>query len=144
MDERERIEELLHHFRMDQREFARVCGFDHTIVSNIKSGKTGISKRVFDKIITAFPSINKSWLSEGEGKMLKNGQNITDSPNSTLVGGDIKGKGHIIQHIVSSDKMEELLLGNQAIIKEQQAIVKEQQQQINKLVDAIMKLSEKF
>ena len=55
MNDSQKIEELLHHFRMEQKDFAEKCGFEAGIISNIKREKSGISKKVFDKIVNAFP-----------------------------------------------------------------------------------------
>ena len=72
MNDSQRIEELLHYFRMEQKEFAEKCGFDSNIISNIKRGKSGISKKVFASILNAFTEVNKTWLATGEGEMLNN------------------------------------------------------------------------
>jgi phage repressor protein C with HTH and peptisase S24 domain len=71
MNDSQKIEELLHHFRVDKRGFAEKCGLESSIFSHIKAGKCKISKRVFDKIISAFPEINMKWLATGEGEMIK-------------------------------------------------------------------------
>jgi len=137
MNEREKIEEILHHFRMEQREFAEKCGFDPTIISNIKSGKTGISRRVFNKIISAFPDINKSWLSEGEGEMLKN-----TNYKSTVIGDNnttLTGKGNQ----VNSDVLLELQKEYLEIIRENQRQLSESQLQISRLITIIEQMSKK-
>ena len=72
MNDSQKIEELLHYFRMEQKDFAEKCGLEPNNITKIKVGKCGISKRVFDKIINAFPEVNKTWLATGEGEMLKN------------------------------------------------------------------------
>ena len=77
MNEKERIEELLHHFRMEQKDFAKKCGFRPQVVSDIKFGKCGFSRTIYDKIIKAFPEVNKEWLSTGEGEMLNADLSVT-------------------------------------------------------------------
>ena len=81
MNDSQRIEELLHYFRMDQKEFAKKCGILPNTISNIKIGEHGISKKTFEKILTAFPEVNKSWLATGEGEMINNGLSITKLDN---------------------------------------------------------------
>jgi phage repressor protein C with HTH and peptisase S24 domain len=71
MTEKERIEELLHYFRMEQKEFAEKCGFRPQILSDIKFGKCSISRKIVEKILTAFPEISREWLLIGEGEKLK-------------------------------------------------------------------------
>ena len=45
---------------------------------NILSERNGISNKMLDEILTAYPEINKIWLLTGEGPMLKEN---TNSPN---------------------------------------------------------------
>jgi len=77
MSDKERIEELLHHFRMTQKEFAEKCGILPETIADIKREKHGISKKVSEKILNAFPEVNKVWLLTGEGDMLNNDLTIT-------------------------------------------------------------------
>jgi len=82
MSEKERIEELLHHFRMEQREFAERCGFSEYTVSKIKRGEHGISKKAANSILKAFPEVNRTWLLTGEGCMIvdENNNNLYFAP----------------------------------------------------------------
>jgi len=72
MNDSKKIEELLHYFRLEQKDFAEKCGFDNTSISNIKRDKYGISKKIADKILKAFPEVSETWLVTGKGSMLKN------------------------------------------------------------------------
>ena len=72
MNDSQKIEELLHHFRMEQKEFAEKCGILPDTISNIKREKQGLSKKVINKILLAFPAVNRYWLLDGEGEMLIN------------------------------------------------------------------------
>ena len=63
MNDSQKIEELLHHFRMNQKDFASKCGFDPDTISGIKNERSGISKRVINKIVSVFPEVSKTWLS---------------------------------------------------------------------------------
>ena len=71
MSEKERIEELLHHFRMSATDFAEKAGFSAGIIADIRREKQHISKNICGKIIKAFPEVSKEWLLEGEGGMIK-------------------------------------------------------------------------
>jgi len=150
MSEKERIEELLHYFRMEQKEFAEKCGILPDTISNIKREKQGISKRVFSKIIKTFPQVSKSWLSDGEGEMIKNEQNITDAPNSTIVN-SVSGKFATVAHTVSSESIVEISLGYQKIINQlqihinmQQEHMNKTQEQIDKFIDVVDKFNKKL
>ena len=70
MNDSQKIEELLHHYRMDQKDFAKMCGFRPQVLSDIKFGKCGISKNVAPKILKAFPEVNKQWLIDDDENML--------------------------------------------------------------------------
>jgi phage repressor protein C with HTH and peptisase S24 domain len=77
MNDKEKIEELLHHFRMEQKDFAEKCDFRPNVLSKIKIGEHNISKKIFSKIIAAFPEVNKDWLLTGEDPMLNTAKEIT-------------------------------------------------------------------
>jgi DNA-binding XRE family transcriptional regulator len=85
MNDRQRIEELLHHFRIKQKDFAQKCGFESEAISNIKREKYKISLKIATKILKAFPEVNKGWLATGEGEMLNYDLSITklDSESQT-------------------------------------------------------------
>jgi transcriptional regulator with XRE-family HTH domain len=72
MSEKERIEELLHHFRMTAKDFAEKCGFNQQIIADIRREKQRISRQTAKKITIAFPEVDMSWLLYGEEAMLKN------------------------------------------------------------------------
>ena len=104
MEDSKKIEELLHYFRMEQKDFAEKCGIGHNNVTKIKTGRCGISKRVFNKIIEAFPDVNKNWLANGEEPMITNSQNIKNmdgnANNSLNIGRDNNAEIHITsQHV---------------------------------------------
>jgi plasmid maintenance system antidote protein VapI len=70
MNDSQKIEELLHYFRIKTKEFAKKCGFESETISGIKRGKHKISLKIATKITEAFPEVNKTWLATGEGEML--------------------------------------------------------------------------
>ena len=127
MNDSQKIEELLHHFRMEQKDFAEKCGILPDNISKIKLGKCGISRIVFEKIIKSFPEVNKVWLSEGEGEMILNKQKIGKINNSSVVGANVNGTG-----ISISGTSSELI-----------DVIKEQQKQIGELIAIINKLNSK-
>lgn len=58
------------------REFERLCGLSNAYVSNIRSS---IQPDKLQKIALRFPVLNKGWLMTGEGTMLKEVANVSDS-----------------------------------------------------------------
>jgi len=132
MNDKERIEELLYHFRMMQKDFAEKCGILPETIADIKREKHGISKRVFGKIIKAFPEVNKEWLATGDGEMLIGDQKTGDISNSAV---NINSKNGIAQYN-SPDAIIEISLGYQRIIEKQQ-------EQMDEMIKIIRTFNEK-
>jgi len=134
MNDSKKIEELLHHFRMKQKDFAEKCDFESDIISSIKRDKCKISLKVATKILKAFPEVNRSWLLDGEGEMIKKtvnqtiigdnssgiqniGNNVKVGDNSNIYQNDmsamvemLKNKDNIIQDILKrNEKLQERL-----------------------------------
>ena len=70
LNDSHKIEQLLLHFDMTQKDFAAICKLDPGVIYSITNGKCRISKNVFKKITSAFPNVNRSWLTTGNGEML--------------------------------------------------------------------------
>lgn len=72
----ERISEIKSHYfgneRGSNRKFADAVGEKPNTVSNWFNRKDGIGDAVIDKILSAFPNVDKGWLIGGNGKMLPN------------------------------------------------------------------------
>lgn len=64
---------ILTHYQLNPKSFSEKIGLDRPqAIYDIQSGKTkNISAKMADKIISAFPEIDRSWLLTGEGNMLK-------------------------------------------------------------------------
>ena len=136
MNDSQKIEELLHYFRMEQKDFAEKCGFKANVLSKIKREDCGISKKVFNKILTAFPEVNENWLKNGvEPMIIKNEQKV-DTSNSHLTNSPVMRDGNTLTYTVSSDEVTKISFGYQDIIKQQQ-------NQMNDLIDIIKDLSKK-
>lgn len=73
------IDKLLEFFQLNAKSFSEKIGLDRPqAIYDIQSGKTkGISPRMADKIISAFPEVDKAWLLSGEGEMLKEATDVT-------------------------------------------------------------------
>jgi len=73
----ERISSVISHFCESKADFARTMGEKPNTVSNWTArGKIGMN--VITKITTAFPTVNVSWLLNGEGNMI----NTEDAPRT--------------------------------------------------------------
>ena len=114
MNDSQKIEELLHHFRMEQKNFAEKCGFEPNNISKIKLGKCGISNRVANKILAAFPEVDKTWLMTGEGEMIKNSNYQSNNSGSFI--GKVGNNSHISQNDISV--MVEMLRNKDNIIQD--------------------------
>lgn len=73
------IDKLLEFFQLNAKSFSEKIGLDRPqAIYDIQNGKTkGISPRMADKIISAFPEVDKAWLLSGEGEMLKEATDVT-------------------------------------------------------------------
>ena len=146
MNDSQKIEELLHHFRMEQKDFAEKCDFDPTIISHIKNGKIGISKRVFNKIITTFPEVNKEWLLSGEGNMFQHSinQTIIEGNNvqtgTNIVGNNIENCQNIGNNNDVTNIMSTLLAEKDERIKEKDERIKEKDERIKEKDERIREL----
>jgi len=134
MNDSQKIEELLHHFRMEQKEFAEKCGILPDTISNIKRGKQGISKRVMLRVLKSFPSVNKQWLLDGEEPMLKNSVNKSIIENSN---GNFQQGQHINDIKTFEVTITELQKGFQKIIETKDEQIKEKDEQIKQLIEII-------
>ena len=73
-----------------QADFAKEVGIGQVQLSEIVSGKRKLGPSYVNKILTRFPEINKSWLTDGEGEMLKNTSAVADNHSISIAGDGIK------------------------------------------------------
>ena len=69
------INNILEYSGLNPKSFSEKIGLDRPqAIYDIQKGKTkNISPNMADKIVSAFPEINRTWLLTGEGEMLKEG-----------------------------------------------------------------------
>lgn len=85
--DKERMETLLAHLKMNANEFASSLGYKRTDkIYNVVKGRNGISASVARDIHNAYQNINYEWLVDGTGEMLKS----EDSPSLEVKDGKIK------------------------------------------------------
>lgn len=73
-----------------QADFAKECGIGVVQLSEIVSGKRRVSEYYVNKILTRFPEINRSWLVNGNGEMLKNHSANAENHSISIAGEEIK------------------------------------------------------
>jgi SOS-response transcriptional repressor LexA len=73
---KERLIEFLAHLGMGQNKFEEKVGLSRGLINKIGEG---INSTTMNKIVTAYPELNKNWLLTGEGKMLKNVNMLGDN-----------------------------------------------------------------
>lgn len=69
---RERIKLILDNYNINQTEFCNRTGIKKSALSHImsKNGRGGsLSDKAVEKILNAFPNVNRTWLMTGDGKM---------------------------------------------------------------------------
>lgn len=80
-----RIEVLLDHFKITQKQLAEVAGLSENTISNAKKGKNVPGVDFFNSIYKAFPQINPHWLYMGAGHMFQDGTSPEIKFDSTLI-----------------------------------------------------------
>lgn len=72
MTDAQRIRTLLEYTRLNGKNFALRIGLNYPdTIYHILRGRNGISDKLADRIVMAFPEIDKGWLRSGEGEMLR-------------------------------------------------------------------------
>lgn len=82
-----RIEELMAYCHLSKTAFALRCGLNTSNFTRMMSNNQTITVRTVEKISSAFPEINREWLLNGTGTMLKASPFIQQAgDNNTAVG----------------------------------------------------------
>ena len=85
----QRIAALLDYTHLNGKNFALRIGLRYPdSIYHIQRGRNGISDKLADRIVMAFPEIDKGWLLSGEGDMLRSERNrapvITPAPGRMI------------------------------------------------------------
>lgn len=126
---KERIFQIIDHYKMSVRQFELKCGLSGGYVKNIKNG---LGRQKLNDVLNAFPEISREWLILGTGEMLRTPQtsvNILNGDNNT-------NNGHIS---VLENNVEQLKNENEALKAENGQL----KSQIAQLTDIISKLASK-
>lgn len=74
MTDAQRINALLEYTKLNGKNFALRIGLSYPdSIYHIQRGRNGISDKLADRIVMAFPEIDKGWLLTGEGNMFRAG-----------------------------------------------------------------------
>lgn len=89
----------------DNRKFAKELGISVQSASSICTGNKPAGEGTLNKILNAFPRVNKVWLFMGEGDMLRPEPSVQDNISKSAVGNNIKGN-LVLQNEDMSDKSD--------------------------------------
>ena len=97
----EKINMVLEYFSLTPSAFQKKVGLKYVQnIYDIQKDKVDISKSMANKIVSAFPQIDKNWLLTGEGEMLKS------SPDPSV---QIKSYNPYLELLRSQQRTIELL-----------------------------------
>ena len=143
------IEALLKYYKLSASAFASALGYDRPqIIYDIQKGKTkNLSSKLIDKIISAFPSVNKLWLLTGEGDMIASTMSVHND-SGVLINGANTNSPIDNRHYYSDspspdvlkaqiDLLDERIKEKDAQIKEKDAQIKEKDAQIRQLLEIL-------
>lgn len=75
-----RIEMILKHFNLNQKQLAKQAGLPENTLSNAKKGKNIPNIEFFNAIYKALPNINPHWLYMGNGQMISDQSGSLHNP----------------------------------------------------------------
>ena len=90
---KERLEILLNHLNINQKELAKMAGISENTISNAKNGKNVPVLDFFNAIYKVFPNLNPAWLYMGVGEMFSTSSQLAD------LGDNLNTFGH---HLVNA------------------------------------------
>ncbi len=134
------INNLLSYSGLNAKQFAERIGLERPqAIYDIQKGKTKtISPGMANKILSAFPAINRAWLLSGEGQMLRKGISIGPGNSGVILNG--ANNNSIDNRHYYSDSpdvlkaqieiLEQRIKEKDAQIKEKDAQIKEKDAQI--------------
>lgn len=76
----------------DNRKFSQALGMSEQVASSICTGNKPAGDGTLNKILKAFPRVNKVWLFLGEGEMLKQEPSISSEQiKNSAIGNNVSG-----------------------------------------------------
>jgi len=80
----ERLEQILKHFKINQKQLSKLADLSENTISNAKKGKNIPNIDFFNSISKVFTSLNPKWLYMGEGSMILEEEEV-DTKNTELL-----------------------------------------------------------
>ena len=140
MSAAEIIDALLRYYKLSASAFASALGYDRPqIIYDIQKGKTkNLSAKLVDKVISAFPSVSRSWLLTGEGDMIASTMSVHNDSGVLINGANTNSP--IDNRHYYSDSPDVLRAQIELLderIKEKDAQIKEKDAQIRQLLEIL-------
>lgn len=135
---KERIRVFINYKKISARAFESRCGFSNGYLRQLKNSPT-VDK--MEMILSAYPEINREWLTVGNGEMLRdNATQISHGDNSP----NISGNGNNVNAASTIDKaLNEIAEQRKLVAKAQDQVsvameqVSKSQQQIDRLLSIL-------
>lgn len=80
MTNAERLKAIRRELGLTQKEFAELTGISISLLRYMETEKREISPKTLKKILATFPTLNMDYLKYGEGKILKQGSEVSSIP----------------------------------------------------------------
>lgn len=104
----------------DKTDLARKLGYNNSSFSQIINGRVPASDRFLKRLCELCPDLNYSWLSTGEGTMLRgNGQQVVGDYNTTVHGNSNNVNSETARFIALLEKKDEQIDRLLSIIENQ-------------------------
>ena len=135
---KERISIFINYKKISARAFETRCGFSNGYLRQLKNSPT-VDK--MEMILSAFPEINREWLTVGNGEMLKD--NVTqishgdNSPNISGNGNNVNAASTIDKALVEIAEQRKLVAKAQDQVSVAMEQVSKSQQQIDRLLSIL-------
>ncbi len=81
----ERLEQILKHFKINQKQLSKLADLSENTISNAKKGKNIPNIDFFNNIGKVFTTLNPKWLYMGEGPMIAEIQEDQTSKNNEIL-----------------------------------------------------------
>lgn len=95
-----RIELILKHFNLNQKQLAKQAGLPENTLSNAKKGKNIPNIEFFNSIYKALPSINPHWLYMGNGQMLaEQSDSVSNLPDEIEIAKKLESMTREIEYL---------------------------------------------
>lgn len=135
---KERISIFINYKKISARAFETRCGFSNGYLRQLKNSPT-VDK--MEMILSAFPEINREWLTVGNGEMLKD--NVTqishgdNSPNISGNGNNVNAASTIDKALAEIAEQRKLVAKAQDQVSVAMEQVSKSQQQIDRLLSIL-------